>query len=178
MAEVRDDAPGPSEKLCLSCGLCCDGSLFARGEVDPRDIDRWSIRGLDCGTQGAKAYFKQSCDCLDETGCTLFETGRPSICERFRCIPLRRLEAGEQNLEEAQVPLREAIELRDGVIAAACDAGFACRNFLQLKDELAGAFVDPDSATDQGAVVFALTSLTTFNAFAENFLLPEDGRAD
>ena len=72
---------GPSggdgaEALCLSCGLCCDGSLFwavelEHGEVVPGGIDGTGRLPQPCGFHGAG-------------GCGIY-AARPGQCRAFFC---------------------------------------------------------------------------------------------
>ncbi|QUL38736.1 hypothetical protein [Erythrobacter sp. JK5] len=174
MPERRATQPGDSAQLCLSCGLCCDGSLFARGEIERASAETWQRRGLDCAESDGRAFFLQRCACLDGTACSLFATGRPAICERFRCVPLRELEAGQKSLERSRETIERAVRLRGEVRSASHAAGVSFRNFLHLKDELAAAFVTRADGSDHDAIAGALVALARFNAFAEAELLPDD----
>ena len=168
----QEPSPDASSRLCLSCGMCCDGSLFARGRIEPGERQHWEAQGLDCFGDGEADFFLQSCPCLEGTSCTLFGSGRPAICGSFRCEPLRRMEAGDTSLEAAQATIRQALDLKAQVVAAARSAGVRYRNFLHLKDELARAFIDP--SLDSEASGKALIALALFHEFTEAQILPDE----
>ena len=73
--------------LCQSCGLCCDGSLFGRGDLQPGEVEgarRNRLRVLP----GAKG-FEQPCSALANAGaglrsCSVYDE-RPLACRRFVC---------------------------------------------------------------------------------------------
>ena len=75
------------EDLCLSCGLCCDGSLFwavpvEQGEEVPVQLD-------------AAGRLRQPCTCFDGT-CTIY-AGRPAACRKFDCRVLQTVRAGRRD---------------------------------------------------------------------------------
>jgi hypothetical protein len=73
-----------TEDLCLSCGLCCDGSLFwavpvAPGEDTPVPLD-------------GEGRLRQPCACFNGA-CTIYPD-RPSACRSFDCRVLQTVRAG------------------------------------------------------------------------------------
>lgn len=76
-----------SEDLCLSCGLCCDGSLFWAVPVDP---DEDAPAPLD-----ANGWLRQPCACFDGA-CTVYGS-RPSECRTFDCRVLQTVQAGRRD---------------------------------------------------------------------------------
>ena len=82
---------GPSEDLCLSCGLCCDGSLFwavpvAEGTPPPAPLD-------------AEGYLRQPCPCFNGA-CTVY-ADRPAGCRDFTCHVLDAVTSGEHDRDWA-----------------------------------------------------------------------------
>jgi Fe-S-cluster containining protein len=77
------------EKLCLACGLCCDGTLFDNVQLGPRDdVKRAKALGLPVTVTRARtpvALFRQPCSalCADRT-CRLY-ADRPVQCRTFEC---------------------------------------------------------------------------------------------
>ena len=72
------------QDLCLSCGLCCDGSLFwavpvERDEEVPAPLD-------------ADGRLRQPCACFDGA-CTIY-ADRPAACRTFDCRVLQTVRAG------------------------------------------------------------------------------------
>jgi Fe-S-cluster containining protein len=82
-------AEGELALLCRSCGLCCDGSLFGRVDLEPEEVEparRLRLRVL----HNAKG-FEQPCAALARSGpgldgclCTIYDD-RPLSCRRFTC---------------------------------------------------------------------------------------------
>ena len=75
------------ERLCRACGLCCDGSLFGRVDLEPDEIEPARRRRLTVIPSGKS--FEQPCTALvraEEGGfsCTVYAS-RPRACDRFVC---------------------------------------------------------------------------------------------
>ncbi|MGF1445380.1 MAG: YkgJ family cysteine cluster protein [Pikeienuella sp.] len=89
-------AASPAEALCLSCGLCCDGSLFwavpvGAGETVPTPLD-------------AEGRLRQPCACFDGA-CTIYAQ-RPAACRSFDCRVLQTVQAGRRDIAWAEGEIR------------------------------------------------------------------------
>ncbi|MBL9186185.1 MAG: YkgJ family cysteine cluster protein [Opitutaceae bacterium] len=86
------------EKLCLACGLCCDGTLFDNVRLGPGDdAKELKALGLPVSVSRARApvtYFRQPCAalCADRT-CRLY-ADRPGQCRTFECGVFKAAQAG------------------------------------------------------------------------------------
>jgi Fe-S-cluster containining protein len=91
----------PAQSLCLSCGLCCNGVLFADVRLqagdNPEDLRR---AGLPVRVVGGKALFAQPCAALHGCRCGIY-ADRPRYCRQFECLLLKRASAGEVSYERA-----------------------------------------------------------------------------
>jgi hypothetical protein len=82
--------PGHDEgALCRQCGLCCDGTLFGRGRLEPEERDSARKRGLAVLDSSQGLAFEQPCAALADRGrgeraCAVY-TDRPGTCRRFVC---------------------------------------------------------------------------------------------
>ena len=83
------------DQLCLQCGLCCDGTLFADVELRAGDDAKQLKKlGLPIASKGkSKLAFPQSCACFDGKLCRIYEQ-RPKRCRQFACGLLKQVEAG------------------------------------------------------------------------------------
>jgi Fe-S-cluster containining protein len=74
--------------LCQSCGLCCDGSLFARAALEPDEIAHARTKRLRVLADGRG--FEQPCAALGapdrnlRRACSIYPE-RPRACRRFTC---------------------------------------------------------------------------------------------
>lgn len=96
--------PGPVDALCLRCGLCCNGVLFADVRPEPGDHSiLFSTHGRRVA-QPCPAF--KSADCT----CTIY-AGRPTRCRQFECKQLLAVRAGDKSVEAALFRIREARRL-------------------------------------------------------------------
>jgi uncharacterized protein len=105
-----------SNDLCLECGLCCNGVIFARGQLQREDnVERLHALGLQLapGTRVRRAesspkraignrQFLQPCAAFDGCQCRIYQD-RPAYCRQFECLLLKSLHEGRT---EGAVALR------------------------------------------------------------------------
>src|SRR4051812_25402442 len=99
------------EKLCLTCGLCCNGVIFADVQLQPGDdATRLEALGLslknfpkqksaqtsisDSNAVSLKIKFSQPCVAFDGCRCRIY-ADRPKYCREFDCALLKCVNAGE-----------------------------------------------------------------------------------
>ncbi|HXP61669.1 MAG TPA: YkgJ family cysteine cluster protein [Dongiaceae bacterium] len=86
-----------AEDLCLACGLCCNGVIFADVRLQPGD-DAARLRALGLRVFASRAAtgapgFKQPCAALAGCSCRVYAE-RPGYCREFECLLLQRVKAG------------------------------------------------------------------------------------
>ena len=101
--------------LCLSCGLCCDGTMFrvvrlAEGEAE-------HLSGRVAFTEDGQ-HITQPCQALRGDRCCAVYEHRPRICRAFRCLALAGLDSGRMTATEAQELVDEVLERRRALAAA------------------------------------------------------------
>jgi Fe-S-cluster containining protein len=99
------------ETLCRACGLCCDGSLFGRVELEPDEVE--PARRLNVLT-----HFDQPCPALATSGCTIYRD-RPRSCRRFTCRLYERHRREGGPLDARLAVVRRARALLAGLDRAA-----------------------------------------------------------
>lgn len=81
-----------AERLCLDCGLCCNGVLFDQVVLQPADqIAALSARGLKIKK---RQFFHQPCSALCGSLCQIY-VQRPTRCRAFECRQFLQVAAGE-----------------------------------------------------------------------------------
>ena len=81
-----------SSNICLSCGLCCDGTLIGFVQLESEEIP--AIRELmDVEGVKDKGVFLQPCSKYCD-GCTIYSQ-RPKQCASFKCGLLNSVEQKE-----------------------------------------------------------------------------------
>jgi len=90
-------------RLCLSCGLCCSGTVFSTITLDSDEPGRAEqagftlVRDPASGSLGAA----QPCPQLEGTACRLYGAWRPRACGGYACKVLEGLRGGALSTEEA-----------------------------------------------------------------------------
>lgn len=109
-----------AEDLCLSCGLCCDGTLFDFVKLEPADdAPKLKRLGLPVTVSRGKApvaRFAQPCValCQDRT-CRVY-ADRPAQCRAYECGVLKEVKAGRLSfaaaLRQVKLARRRAEKVR------------------------------------------------------------------
>ncbi len=96
-----------ARSLCLTCGLCCDGTLFGSVELTlADDPERLRALGLKIAARG-KPRFPQPCAALD-SGCRCRVYGeRPQQCRAFECALLQSVQRGRIDPVSAARTIRQ-----------------------------------------------------------------------
>jgi Fe-S-cluster containining protein len=121
--------------LCTDCGLCCDGTLFARARVMSEAVRATTELGFDVVRRGKHHGFGLPCSRLDGTCCTIYET-RPGVCRVFRCALLTQLDTGEVTLDAARATVIATKALLARAVKADARARYAQPRW-DLRNELA-----------------------------------------
>ncbi len=107
------------EKLCLACGLCCDGTLFNHVKLGPRDdAKKLKALGLPVSVSRGQApitHLRQPCAalCADRT-CRVY-ADRPGQCRTFECGVFKAAEAGRVPFATALRLVKQARRQADNV---------------------------------------------------------------
>jgi Fe-S-cluster containining protein len=108
-------ADSAATRLCMACGLCCNGVLFDIVCLQPQDAMKPLEKlGMKINRRKTEPYFKQPCGFLHHRRCGIYEH-RPSRCRLFECRILRRLEAGEFSEEQASSLIQQALRMVDDI---------------------------------------------------------------
>lgn len=101
-------------RLCLACGLCCQGILHEFVRVDPDEVAAVEARGfvVQIGEKGP--VFPLPCS-HHRQGCCSIYGDRPRTCGTYQCRLLRRYLGGEAPLDRALTLVAQVQELRDSV---------------------------------------------------------------
>ncbi len=81
-----------SSNICLSCGLCCDGTLIGFVKLDNEEIPAIK-QVMDIEDENGNGFFLQPCNNFCD-GCTIYDH-RPKQCAKFKCGLLTSVEQKE-----------------------------------------------------------------------------------
>ena len=92
------------DALCLQCGLCCNGVLFADVRPEPGDASPLFHGKGSRVSQPCPAFQSATC------ACTIY-SDRPARCRKFECRQLLGVRTGTTSVEKALGRIRVAREL-------------------------------------------------------------------
>jgi hypothetical protein len=105
--------------LCLECGLCCNGVIFADVELQPIEFQCLKFKVQIPATrrkngQPAVAKLPQPCAAFDGCRCRIYAE-RPNYCRQFECLLLKNVQAGRLERGAASRIIRTARERAEKV---------------------------------------------------------------
>ncbi len=112
--------------LCVSCGMCCDGTLFGRVRLYPEDKD---IISTDWSPQidHQKQMMLLPCEYFDGC-CSIYQRSRPKECGRYFCYPLRQVRNGELLIDDAKELVGKILKIRQQFVETQ-------QKFLEFSDK-------------------------------------------
>ena len=118
-----------NNRLCLECGLCCNGVIFSRGQLQPGD-DAQQLQNLGLKlvskrkAQTAAQKFHQPCAAFDGIKCNIYSE-RPAYCRQFECALLKNFNSGRLDEFSALRAITQARQYADAVRQLLRDLGDA-----------------------------------------------------
>lgn len=111
-------APHDEQAICITCGYCCDGTLFRHAILAPGEAGSGrlpaAIEAAGFSMEG-KDWFRHPCHYFSGK-CTIYDRQRAAVCGSFRCRLLRdyaegRISSGEavRTISQARLMLGEII---------------------------------------------------------------------
>ena len=92
----------PQQALCVSCGFCCDGTLFGSVPLQAADVlVPLQAGGIEIQAKETEQYFNQPCAAYRQRCCQIY-TSRPATCRKYRCELLKKYEIAAISWAEAQ----------------------------------------------------------------------------
>jgi Fe-S-cluster containining protein len=161
---------GDSNELCLECGLCCNGVIFADGQLQPEDdAQRLRTLGLRLAKTNPKSKiqnpkFHQPCAAFDGCRCNIY-ADRPKYCRAFECLLLRDVKAGDLEADAARRIIRDARRRVDKVKKLLRELGDADEHialsirFRKMKRRLETSELDDERADRFGELTLAVHDL-------------------
>ncbi|HWM93383.1 MAG TPA: YkgJ family cysteine cluster protein [Thermoanaerobaculia bacterium] len=145
--------PVDGSRLCLACGLCCQGLLHDWARLRDGEVEAAERLGLSTEVQKGETAFSLPCPNHQDGCCTIYQE-RLSPCREYRCKLLRGYldgrvtwEEGLRRVEQAK-RLIAAIRVRLGAPKAAASV------WQQLRDAETGpAASDPDLCLEVAALL-------------------------
>ncbi len=104
-----------AQRLCLQCGLCCNGVMFGDVWVSRDDHpERLLSRGIPLQRTDDAWRFDQPCAALKCDACEIYAE-RPAYCAQFECALLQETLKGRRAEEEAERIIKRTRQLAERV---------------------------------------------------------------
>ena len=113
-------APKAEQKICITCGMCCDGTLFMHASLNPGEKGSLPERiELHSFTEGGKDYFRLPC--LYFSGkCSIYTGKRADVCSSYHCQLLKDFADKKVTIDKALNIISQAKELRQEIFSEFC----------------------------------------------------------
>ena len=138
--------PSLTDTLCTTCGLCCDGSLFADVELSGTDeTSRLEVLGLEIedAAEDHHGLLLQPCRALKGTRCSVY-AHRPECCRTFECHLLQEVRRGAVTADQAKQKIVDALQ-RIARITLLVDSLGRSDQGLPLRERCAEALTLPEN---------------------------------
>lgn len=114
----RSASHSAESALCLSCRLCCDGTMFPLVKMHDGEVDRLREIGLAAEFifDGQEHRMRQPCPADSSSGCTIYAC-RPFQCSKYRCTTLQALAQGSIDFAEARRRIDEILDQRARLVS-------------------------------------------------------------
>lgn len=170
--EAKPRQKGPQlQALCMECGMCCNGVLFADVKLQRGDAaSQLRSLGLPLVKKGgrtsriARVAFPQPCAAYDGCRCAIY-ADRPRYCCEFDCALLKEVKAGRIKPEKALRVIRESRKRVSAVRHLLCVLGDTDeelplkRRFERTTRRLLKAGLRGESAETYGKLTLAMQNL-------------------
>ncbi len=98
--------------ICVSCGLCCDGTLFRHATLKDREDNALATSlGMKVVEEQDKQYFELPCLHF-KLSCTVYHQPRVKVCNNYYCKPLKELKRGALPLEDVRGIIERTVRLK------------------------------------------------------------------
>ena len=167
---------GDSNSLCLECGLCCNGVIFADVQLQPGD-NAAKLRSLGLAFAANRKSkigiqkFKQPCTAFGGCRCNIY-SDRPKYCREFECLLLKSVKTGRMEATAASRIIRTALQRVKKVkhllqeLGDEEDAIALSKRFRRTKRRLENGPLDEDAAEKFGDLTLAVHDLNMLLAEA------------
>lgn len=84
--------PPPEQQICIACGFCCDGTLFADAVLQAGELENLPEKmATQYFTTERGEFFRLPCPYLKKK-CSIYYKPKAQVCSSYRCRLLNDLE--------------------------------------------------------------------------------------
>lgn len=116
MSELLEQCPPEEQLICVTCGYCCDGTLFMHAHLNPGERGNLPEKIEENSfIEEGKDYFRLPCQYFSEK-CTIYDRKRADVCSSYRCQLLKDVAEGKVSMSDALETVHEARNMRDEIM--------------------------------------------------------------
>lgn len=116
MEDSLNTAPLDEQKICVTCGFCCDGTLFAHACLNPGERGNLPAKiEAESFSEGGSDYFRLPCHYFFSK-CSIYDQRRADVCSSYRCQLLKDFAGGKVSLNDALGVISDAMSMRDRLL--------------------------------------------------------------
>ncbi len=126
------------QKICVSCGFCCDATLFTHAVLNPGERGQLPEKmEVNSYSTSEGEYFRMPCQYFAGK-CTIYDKQRADVCGSYRCQLLSDFAEKKVTLQAAIGIVCEAMSMRTVIIEEyrSISDGNSNENFRQIQIEL------------------------------------------
>ena len=117
MVELPVQGPPEEQKICVTCGFCCDGTLFFHAMLQPGEKGSLPEKiEQNYRMEKGKEFFLLPCLYFSEK-CTIYDQKRAEVCSGYRCQMLKDFSEGKVTMVDALETVRAALKIRIELIS-------------------------------------------------------------
>jgi hypothetical protein len=110
-------SPKSEQAICVSCGFCCDGTLFDHATLQPGEKGGLPQYMEDSYFKNEKGeYFRLPCAYFNEK-CTIYDQKKAHVCSAFRCQLLKDFAKKKITQTNAKKLVKNAMVQRKEILA-------------------------------------------------------------
>ncbi len=158
MPALQGKGPVREQQICVTCGFCCDATLFSHAILHPGEKGTLPDKiEQNYRKEDGKEFFLQPC-LYFKGDCTIYDCKRAIVCSTYRCQLLKDFAAKKITQSEALEIIRVAVRTRADLMSEYrnISGNIGEINFRQLLSELGKL---QQSSTDNGPVTGAYETL-------------------
>jgi len=116
-AVKKKHSPIAEQAICVTCGFCCDGSLFDNATLQPGEkggLPEYMEQTYFKNDKGE--YFRLPCGYFDSK-CTIYNQKKAHVCSAFRCQLLKDFSKKKTTQGNAKKLVKNAMAQRKKIMA-------------------------------------------------------------
>jgi len=172
-SDADESVVSSSQLLCLTCGFCCDGTLFSAMPLKPDDaVTPLKAAGINIVSDNDLTLLKQPCAAYKNCTCTVY-ANRPQACRTYKCKLLKRLERDDTSWQSALEIINKVKSLKNEMNALAFAASTTAQSGEEIILLMKRCQIDPSIGTKKQDYAHVLLKFGELQIYLDRFFREE-----